>query len=87
MAKQKNPVRIHKLHRLETQAELWGFSLGMHGYFINGCVYNRQTGSIRMPGCRFQEGKRKVSLVKVGGMQVKYLRQRLERLLEEEDDG
>lgn len=79
----KNPVQICKLKLLKTKAERYGFSLAFHGWYVNGWTYNRESGSISGPFCKFK-GKR-VVLAKGRGMQVRYLRARLERLIEGKD--
>lgn len=79
-----NPVQICSLVRLKTKTERYGFTLSFHGWYVNGWTYNRESGSISGPFCRFK-GKR-VALAKGRGMQVRYLRDRLERMIEGEED-
>jgi hypothetical protein len=70
-------VGISGLHRLRTdKIELYGFSLTLEGFIVNGFVYNPVSKSIKMPGCSFQ-GKR-VPLVKAFGVHVKRLQARLD---------
>lgn len=85
MSEEDNPVKILKLVRLKTKVERYGFSIGMHGWFINGVTYNRERGAVILPSGWIKNQKTKqldrVTMVKVGGKQIQYLKDRLERMI------
>lgn len=77
-------VTVTGLNRLKTKHAMYGFSITLGGFIVNGFTYNPTNGSIRMPAWNFN-GKN-VPVVKAYGIHIKRLREQLDKLLNKSED-